>query len=45
MLSFVMLVIGFVLLVWGADKFVEGASALALCRSCPVSTMSVLYVV
>ena len=29
MLSFVMLVIGFVLLVWGADKFVEGASALA----------------
>ena len=29
MLSFVMLVIGFVLLVWGADKFVAGASALA----------------
>ena len=29
MLSCVMLVIGFVLLVWGADKFVEGASALA----------------
>ena len=29
MLSFVMLVIGFVLLVWGADKYVEGASALA----------------
>ncbi len=29
MLSFVMLVIGFALLVWGADKFVEGASALA----------------
>lgn len=29
MLSFVMLVIGFVLLVWGADKFVEGASTLA----------------
>ena len=30
MLSFVMLVIGFVLLVWGADKFVEGASALVV---------------
>ena len=29
MLSFVMLVVGFALLVWGADKFVEGASALA----------------
>lgn len=29
MLSFVMLVIGFALLVWGADKFVAGASALA----------------
>ena len=29
MLSFVMLVFGFVLLVWGADKFVAGASALA----------------
>lgn len=27
MLSFVMLVIGFALLVWGADKFVAGASA------------------
>ena len=29
MLSFIMLVFGFVLLVWGADKFVAGASALA----------------
>ena len=29
MLSFVMLVVGFALLVWGADKFVAGASALA----------------
>ena len=29
MLSFIMLVVGFVLLVWGADKFVAGASALA----------------
>ena len=29
-MSFVMLVLGFVLLVWGADKFVAGASALAL---------------
>ena len=29
MLSFVLLVIGFALLVWGADKFVAGASALA----------------
>ena len=29
MLSFVFLVIGFALLVWGADKFVAGASALA----------------
>ena len=29
MLSFVILVVGFALLVWGADKFVEGASALA----------------
>ena len=29
MLSFVMLIVGFALLVWGADKFVAGASALA----------------
>ena len=29
MLSFIMLVVGFALLVWGADKFVAGASALA----------------
>ncbi|MFI3206521.1 MAG: calcium/sodium antiporter [Clostridia bacterium] len=29
MLSFVILIVGFVLLVFGADKFVEGASALA----------------
>ena len=29
MLSFIFLVIGFALLVWGADKFVAGASALA----------------
>lgn len=29
MLSFLMLVLGFVLLVWGADKFVAGASSLA----------------
>lgn len=29
MLSFIMLVFGFVLLVWGADKFVAGASSLA----------------
>ncbi len=29
MLSFVMLVVGFALLVWGADKFVAGASAFA----------------
>lgn len=29
MLSFMMLVLGFALLVWGADKFVAGASALA----------------
>lgn len=29
MLSFITLVFGFVLLVWGADKFVAGASALA----------------
>lgn len=29
MLSFIMLVAGFALLVWGADKFVAGASALA----------------
>ena len=29
MLSFVFLVIGFALMIWGADKFVAGASALA----------------
>ena len=29
MQSFIMLVLGFALLVWGADKFVAGASALA----------------
>ena len=29
MLSFIMLIVGFALLVWGADKFVAGASALA----------------
>ncbi|MCQ5129242.1 calcium/sodium antiporter [Butyricicoccus faecihominis] len=29
MLSFVLLIVGFTLLVWGADKFVAGASALA----------------
>ena len=29
MLSFVLLIIGFALLVWGADKFVAGASAFA----------------
>lgn len=29
MLSFIMLVVGFALLVWGADKFVAGASAFA----------------
>lgn len=29
MVSFIVLVIGFVLLVWGADKFVEGAAAAA----------------
>lgn len=28
MLSFVFLVIGFALMIWGADKFVAGASAL-----------------
>lgn len=30
MLSFLILIVGFALLVWGADKFVAGASALAL---------------